>query len=380
MFQQKLTEIDQQLIDLLSKRIAALAESTPISTEEQFTNVTLSLAKASVPESIWKNLVISTTAAVNNPSSPVTELPPRRVTLIGGRGMMGRFFSQRLSAAGHHVSILEQDGWEQAEPLLGKANLVLVCVPIEFTIEVIRKAVKYLAPTTALADIASIKAPIVQAMLEYHSGPVMGLHPMFGPGVKSFLSQNVVVCPGREVEAFQWLVDLIENDGGKLIVCPPEEHDEIMVAIQAIRNFTTFGLGVFLAEEGIDIRRSLDFSSPIFRLEIGLISRLLSQSAPMIVDIMLATPQRRDAICRLANTFQKLAQFVMQCDRDTLIHEFKTAHSCLAEDINCTLEESTHVIDALSTLLAAKEVGQKYKHPSFNSWQSQTRYSPQMDK
>jgi prephenate dehydrogenase len=360
MLQQKLTEIDQQLIALLSKRIAALAESTPISTEEQFANVTLSLAKAGVPESIWKNPIVGCTAAVNNLSSPVAEFSPRRVTLIGGRGMMGRFFAQRLSAAGHHVSILEQGDWEQAESLLGKADLILVCVPIEFTIEVISKAVKYLAPTTALADIASIKAPIVQAMLEYHSGPVMGLHPMFGPGVKSFLSQNVVVCPGREVEAFQWLVNLIENDGGKLIVCQPEEHDEIMVAIQAIRNFTTFGLGVFLAEEGIDIRRSLDFSSPIFRLEIGLISRLLSQSAPMIVDIILATPQRRDAICRLANTFQRLAQFVMQCDRDTLIHEFKTAHSCLAEDINCTLEESTHVINALSTFLAAKEVGQKH--------------------
>ena len=367
MFPEKLKEIDQQLIDLLGKRIAVLAESEPISLEEQIANFAFSLAQFGVPESIWKNLVIGC-AAVATASSPPSEVKPRRVTLIGGRGMMGHFFTQRLSAAGHHVSILEQGDWEQAELLLERVDLVLVCVPIEYTTEVIRKLGKYLAPTTALADIASIKALILQAMLEHHSGPVMGLHPMFGQGIKSFLSQKVVVCPGREDDAFQWLLDLIENEGGKLIVCTPEEHDQMMMAVQAIRNFKTFSLGVFLAEEEINIRRSLDFSSPIFRLEIDIVSRLFAQSAPMIVDIMLATQERREAICRLAATYNRLAQLIIQNDRDTLIREFKAAHSFLGEEMNCAAEESTYVINALSILLAAREV--KQRHTAFASKQS----------
>jgi prephenate dehydrogenase/chorismate mutase/prephenate dehydrogenase len=245
--------------------------------------------------------------------------------------------------------------------LLNRADLVLLCVPIESTIEVIGIVAKYLAPTTALADIASIKAPVLQAMLEFHSGPVMGLHPMFGPGVKSFLSQNVVICPGRQDEAFQWLLELIESEGGKLIVSEPEEHDQIMVIIQAIRNFVTFSLGVFLAEQEIDIHRSLDFSSPIFRLEIGFVSRLFAQSAPMIVDIMLATKERREAICKLANTYNQLAQLVIENDRDALVHKFKEAHSCLGEEIHYTREETTYVIHALSTLLAAQKIEQRHQ-------------------
>ncbi|WP_248277798.1 bifunctional chorismate mutase/prephenate dehydrogenase [Brasilonema sp. UFV-L1] len=370
MFQHKLQEIDQQLIHLLGKRIEVLGELEHICLEEQFANVTLSLAQADVPESIWKNIVTGCAAAVGTGSSLPAKVEPRRVTLIGGSGLMGRFFNSRLSAAGHHVSILARSDWEQAESLLKGADLVLLCVPIESTIEVIGKIAKYLGPQTALADIASIKAPILQAMLEHHSGPVMGLHPMFGPGVQSFLSQNVVVCSGRQDEAFQWLLDLISNEGGKLIVSGAEEHDEIMVAIQAIRNFATFSLGTFLAQEELDIRRSLDFSSPVFRMEIGFISRLFAQSAPLIVDIMLATPERQQAICRLANTYNRLAQLVMQGDRDTLIHEFKTAHSCLAEQINSTLEESSHVINALSGLLAARDVEQK--HSAFASPQNST--------
>ena len=147
-----------------------------------------------------------------------------------------------------------------------------------------------------------------------------------------------------------------------------------MVAIQAIRYFTTLSLGVFLSQEDIDIRRSLDFSSPIFRLEIGLVSRLFTQSAPMIVDIMLATQERREAISRLATTYNRLAQLVVKNDRDGLIHEFKTAYSRIAEEIDCTVEESNHVINALSTLLAAKEAEHRHKYSNFSTTQSTREY------
>ncbi|NEU77778.1 hypothetical protein [Nostoc sp. UIC 10630] len=51
---------------------------------------------------------------------------------------------------------------------------------------------------------------------------------------------------------------------------------------------------------------ALDFYTSIYRQEIGIISRLIAQSAP-IVDIMLATQARRDAIARLAITSNRLA-------------------------------------------------------------------------
>ena len=286
----------------------------------------------------------------------------RKVTVIGGCGMMGQFFIKQLSAVGHNVSILEHDGWEYADRLLAGAELVLVCVPIKCTLDVIQNAVKYLAPTTALADITSIKTPILQTMLGLHKGPVMSLHPMFGPGVQSFLSQNVVVCPGRKDEAFQWFLDFIKSEGGKLIVCTPEEHDKMMIAIQAIRHFATFSLGVFLAaEEEIDINRSLDFSSPSYRQQLCMVSRLFAQSPSLVIDIMLATQERREAIERLANTYSRLAQLVVYNDRDALIREFEATRSVFGEELSCVQEESTHVINVLSTLLTVNQVAMSAK-------------------
>jgi prephenate dehydrogenase/chorismate mutase/prephenate dehydrogenase len=356
MLQDKLQQIDQDLIDLLSARIAILRESEPLSLEEQLANFTPILAQAGVPEFVWKNIVTSCAAALAANSSSPANIKPRRVTVIGGRGMMGRFFTQRLSAAGHNVNILEHNDWNHADRLLAETELVLVCVPIECALDVIRKAARYLDTTTALADITSIKTPIVQAMLEHHKGPVMGLHPMFGPSVKSFLSQNVVVCPGRRDEEFQWLLDLIESEGGKLIVSTPEEHDQMMVAIQAIRHFCAFSLGVFLAEEGIDIDRSLKFSSAIYRLELDMVSRLFAQDASLHMNIMLAEEERRQAIGRLVHTYSRLANLVVQKDQAALRREFEAAHSVFRSETARALKESDHVINSLSTLLAASEV------------------------
>jgi prephenate dehydrogenase len=330
--QQTISQIDQDLIFLLSQKIAALKKS-PSSEPESSPDSAQLLAEAGIPEFIWQNLMRNCAAAFPFQSSSPFNPNPQKITIVGGNGRMGRFFSARLLQAGHQVNILESNDWEQAEQLLADVNLVLVSVPMKYTVEIIHKLAQYLSPTIPLADITSIKSPIVKAMLEYHDGPVMGLHPMFGPGIESFSSQKVVVCHGRQDRAFQWLLELIESDGGKLIFATPEEHDQIMTTVQAIRNFATLSFGAFLSQENIDIRRSLDISTPIYRQQIDMVTRLFVQSAPLVVDLLLATPERRNAIAKLANVYGKLAQLVKQGDRDALIEEFTAAHRFFAQEV-----------------------------------------------
>lgn len=247
----------------------------------------------------------------------------RQITIIGGHGRMGRLFREQLLAEGHKVNILEQEDWEYAEQLLNNAELVVVSVPIKYTVDVIKRASKHLSSNTALCDITSIKTQPYQAMLTQHTGPVMGLHPMFGPSIKSFCSQKVVVCPGRHHESFQWLLDFLENQGAELITCTPEEHDRMMVYIQATQHFCRLSLGVFLAKSNIDLERSLSVSSPSYRQEIEILKRLFCQNPQLCVDIMLATEERCEAIKSLANTYSRLAKLIAKKDREALIKEFE---------------------------------------------------------
>lgn len=351
MMPDRLKQIDQALIELLGQRIAVLR--VPEQPRQEAFDPAPLLAAAGVPDFVWQSLITSCGAAVATRSSSGTT-QRRRVTLIGGDGRMGRFFRKQLLGAGHQVQVLERNDWAEAEQLLGTAELVLICVPIAEVLTTVRQTVPYLHPSAVLADIASIKEPIVQEMLAHHPGPVLGLHPMFGPGVPSFLSQTVIVCPGRQTEAGQWLLDLIETQGGHLTVCTPAEHDRMMVFIQAVRHFLTFSLGVFLAEENLDLDRSLDFASPPYRLQLNLVSRLFAQDTPLYLETMLASEERRQVIGRLAATYGRLAQQVAQSDHTALKQAFLKARCAFQPDTARALAESNHLITSLSLFLAAQ--------------------------
>ncbi len=344
-----LQQLDHDLIQLLNQRSALLGKaddsSLPAETSQH-------LAQTGLPEFVWESLVTCFAAATAT-VSPVAPSSPKQITIIGGAGQMGRFFTRQFAAAGHSVRQLRRHDWENAAQYLGTADLVLVSVPMQQTVEVIQRAAPYLSPTSAMADVNSLKAPVVKAMLEHHPGPVLGMHPMFGPGLSSFLAQNVVVCPGRDLRAFKWLLDLIRSQGGKLLVCAPEEHDRMMVTVQAIRHFSAFGLGVFLAEEGIDLDRSLDFSSSPYRLQLNLVSRLFAQDAALPLDLMLSSPDHRQAICTLADTYSRLAQLVVQEDQDTLEQAFESTKQVFQMHVPQGRQESQHLVQSLSVLLAA---------------------------
>ncbi|MFN6493653.1 bifunctional chorismate mutase/prephenate dehydrogenase [Nostoc sp. DedQUE03] len=333
----QLKKTDESLIALLSDRISLLAASEQPSLDEQLADVAPLLARAGIPESVWAGVLKSCHATLI-PKYATNYVTPRKITIIGGRGRMGKLFQEQLSLVGNNVSVLEHEDWKYADKLLNQAELVLVSVPIEHTVDVIKRAAKYLAPTTALCDLTSIKIQPTQAMLEHHSGPVMGLHPMFGPNIKSFFGQKMVVCPGRNDDSFQWFLDFIKSKGVELVVCTPEEHDQMMVIVQATQHFCRFSLGVFLTQAKIDIEQSLIMSTPNYRQEIDIVKRLFSQNPNLCVDIMLATEERCNAISFLADTYTHLAKLVAKKDRDALIKEFENTQSFFQEKIKNFLQ------------------------------------------
>jgi len=347
-----LPDIDRQLIDLLRQRVELLRSLPPDQRHPQ--PFPESAAASGLPGYLWRDLETACWAASATAPIGAQTQHPRHVTIVGGNGVMGRFFADRLQHFGHTVAILGRSDWERAAIILQPTDLVLFCVPIDRTIAIIQDLAPQIPAHAAIADITSIKAPQLEAMLNAHPGPVVGLHPMFGPGVESFLSQKVVVCAGREPDAWRWLIDLMAADGADLIECSAIEHDQIMIAVQAIRHFATFGLGVFLAEAGLDVGRSLDLSSPIYRIGIDMVSRLFGQDAALYVDIMLATPDRQAAIVQLAATFTRLAERVLAGDRDGLIAEFEHTSQAFGYETERGVTESDRLIEVLSVMLAAE--------------------------
>lgn len=246
------------------------------------------------------------------------------VVIVGGKGQLGSLFQQMLKLSGYQVNILDKDDWQQADSLFADAGMVLVTVPIAITCELIREKLTKLPKDCILADLTSIKTEPVKAMLAAHSGPVVGFHPMFGPDVGSLAKQVVVVCHGRSPEKYQWLLEQIAIWGARIVEAEPERHDNAMQLVQAMRHFSTFVYGLNLCKEEADIETLLQFSSPIYRLELAMVGRLFAQSPELYADIIFAQQDSQHAISDYLENYREALALLKRGDRNEFIKQFET--------------------------------------------------------
>src|SRR5690554_912431 len=104
----------------------------------------------------------------------------RPVVVVGGKGQLGSLFVRWLELSSYTVIVIDRDNQDALQEAVKDAQLVLISVPVAQTEEVIRH-LPILPDDCILADLTSVKVTPLSAMLAQHSGPVLGLHPMFGP-------------------------------------------------------------------------------------------------------------------------------------------------------------------------------------------------------
>ena len=219
-----------------------------------------------------------------------------KVVIVGGNGGMGQIFTRYFKSSDYDVISFEPSDWDRASEILKGAKIVIISVPIDVTLEVIKRLSPYLTEDMILRDLTSVKAPYVEAMCKYHKGPVLGLHPMFGPDVKSLVKQVIVSVPERFADKSAFLVEQFSLWGARLVKCDAKEHDEAMSIIQALRHFTTYAYGTFLSKENPSLKNILMLSSPIYRLELLMVGRLFAQNPRLYADIIMSSKKNFELI------------------------------------------------------------------------------------
>jgi chorismate mutase/prephenate dehydrogenase len=273
--------------------------------------------------------------------------PGAKVLIIGGRGQMGRFFADWLRRSDYEVRILDREDWPHVRSLAKGIDLCLLAVPIDFTPEVAAQAGPHLPPACVLADITSLKRKPLEAMLRSHRGPVVGLHPLFGPATTTMDKQIVVVAPGRQMDQCQWVLDQLTVWGNVLVETPAAEHDEIMSVVQALRHFATFAFGQFLHTRGIPILRTLELSSPIYRLELAMVGRLFAQDPELYAEIVFATPERLALLKDYIQSMQHNLGLVERGDKAEFVARFREVAEWFGPFSEQAMRESTFLVEKL---------------------------------
>ncbi len=358
----QIDEIDSQLVQLLAARAKVTAEVGRVKQQHALPLYVpqreLALLKARRAEAeqagVSPELVEDVLRRVMRESYQTQETGfvccrPQggKVLVVGGAGALGQRFVSLFQRSGYQVQVLEHHDWERAAQLVQNACLVLLAVPIHVTAQVIAQ-LPPLPADCVLADITSIKAAPLAAMLAHHQGPVLGLHPMFGPDISNIVKQVVVVCHGRQAEHYQWLLKQFSVWGAVLTEKQAKQHDDLMQMIQAMRHFSSLVYGVHLAEEQADLQQLLELSSPIYRLELAMVGRLFAQNAELYADIMLSSVAVTGLLQRYQHRFNQLSHLLAARDKAGLMAEFAKGQQFFGELAPQFLQESRRLLQKAS--------------------------------
>ena len=181
-------------------------------------------------------------------------------------------------------------------------------------------------------------------MLNVHKGPVVGLHPMFGPDVPSLAKQVIVYCDGRGEEHYQWLLKQFSIWGASLYQIDASEHDHGMTLIQALRHFTSFAYGLHLSRENPNIDKLLQLSSPIYRLELAMVGRLFGQDPNLYGDIILSSQENIDMIKRFHRCFGEALEILDGNDKQAFVESFDRVSDWFGDYSKQFLDESQNLL------------------------------------
>jgi len=221
------------------------------------------------------------------------------IGIIGGFGGMGTLFKGIFERAGIEVICSGVNTLYSNRYLAAKCDIVIVSVPIHETIKVIEEIAPIMNKNQLLCDFTSIKTPPVEAMLKSEA-QVMGLHPMFGPSLSSIKGQTIVATPVRCSESDkEFLFDIFRNEGASVCIMTPGEHDRVMSIVQGLVHFATLSVAEAVRNtleksdksgDKLTLDTVISVMSPVYRIEMGLIGRILGQDAGLYGDILKMNP------------------------------------------------------------------------------------------
>ena len=363
----RIDRIDNQIMDLLAERKSVVSEVAGVKKQHTL-KVRDRVREASLLEDRrrrceelgLRNEVIESlyrvvlTASRDHQAAMGTEVPvdlqTAKVAVIGGRGAMGSLFARLFEELGQEVLVADLETTLTPKEAAARADAVLISVPMNCTVDVIRELGPQVREDGLFFDLTSTKTDPTRAMCESSRGEVIGLHPMFGPNVHSLQEQRVVMVPARVHEQSRWehwLRTCLLARGFTLLDSTAESHDRTMSVVQVLTHFSTEVLGLALARSGVPVDETLRFASPVYLIELVMTARHFCQSAELYGSIHLANPNAREIVEGFQSSLESWRAVVESGDLAAFEGLFEETHQFFGEVSEKAMEQSTFLIDRL---------------------------------
>ncbi len=266
------------------------------------------------------------------------------IGIVGGKGKMGNWFKIFFEKQGLNVIISDKDTVLSNKEVAQKADIVIVSVPISETLAVIREIRNFVKKESLLTDITSIKTLPLREMSKAKSG-VLGMHPLFGPLVPDLKNQTVVFCRKRDNQYVDFLKNLFQKNGAKIIEMSAKEHDRQMAFLQALLHFNNINFAYFLALK--KLKMSPHLFTPIFKLQNLVLARILSQNPKLYAEIETENPYFKKILSEFIKEAQKFKKVIEEKNFAEFQKRFELAQKFFQDYLKVGESKSVEILKTL---------------------------------
>lgn len=241
-----------------------------------------------------------------------------RIGIIGGTGGMGRWLADFFQREGYPVQVCGRHTGPALPALARQCPVVVVSVPIRVTCRVIEQVGPFMPPGSLLMDLTSLKEKPVQAMLKSSRSEVIGLHPLFGPKVKSMAGHGLVLCPARTETWLSWIKPIFLHQGVNLIETSPRRHDQWMALVQGLNHLNSITMGLALERSGLDLKELKKYATPMFKTKLAILKKIFGRDSRLYAEIITHNPHIHKVLKDYQEGLSEVNKLIDRKDSETL--------------------------------------------------------------
>lgn len=239
-----------------------------------------------------------------------------KVGIVGGTGRMGSWLAGLLEGCGFTVLRAGRKTNLTPTEMARQCDVVVISVPIADTVRIIKEIGPLVSEKGLLMDLTSVKKESLEAMLKYSRAEVVGVHPLFGPDIKSNSGLRIAICPGRGERGLNWITGIFRGEGLTVTFMEPEEHDRMMGIIQGAHHFSTLALALFISRSGYKIGDLVNGSTQTFHQMLDRIRSILKQPTELFGSLLMDNPAGEKFIEQYLESAERLIQITRRGDKE----------------------------------------------------------------
>ena len=244
----------------------------------------------------------------------------RNIVILGNMNSYAGLLKGLFSKTGYD-SILVQELDGLSEINFKEVDAVFITMPLREAVIAVQNQPDF-SLNTLLVAFGNLEAKTVDILGNMHSGPTLGLQPMFSASSKTLTKEVIFICHGHLATRYLWLLDQLKMWGLIPVQAAPADYDRLMLVINSLNLLINMSDAIRLVEQRINVDTLMKSIGPAYRMSLMSLGRHFTDPKSLNIDSVLEAKTKRMFRQYHANV-SRLLEMIEGNDRDGLVAEYQ---------------------------------------------------------